>query len=116
MAGGELEEDLKIVLRAGFVTLFVPTVLATVADGVFPALDVYRDGFHEPLAHSRTVTGVYIDMLAPQALWTMVGVAIAHDGGTAVSAGKVFGISYKSGRHRASIANKKTGCLRNPFL
>ena len=99
MAGGELKKDLKIVLRTGFVTLFVPTVLTAVKNGVLPALDVYRDRLHEPLAHGCAVTGVYVDVLAPQALRAVVGVAIAHDGGTAVSAGEVFGISYKSGRH-----------------
>lgn len=46
--------------------------------------------FHEPTTVRRPITGVHVNVLTPEALRTVVGVARADDGGATVFADKVF--------------------------
>ena len=54
------------------------------------------DWFHATLAEGRAVSGVFIDMLAPQALRTMIGIAAPHYTYAAFLTRKIFDSSDKT--------------------
>ena len=49
---------------------------ATMGDDIFLAFSLNGDGFHKTSTNFSAIAGVYIDMLAPKTLRTVVGVAI----------------------------------------
>ncbi len=54
-----------------------------------------RYGFHHALTKCGSVAGVDIDVSAPEAFWTVVGVAVARDGGTTLYAGEIFNVALE---------------------
>lgn len=63
-------------------------------------IGIARDGdryrLHQRLTQLRSITRLFIDVLTPQALGTVIGVAIAHHRFRAVPTGKIFFVPYKS--------------------
>lgn len=57
---------------------------------IFSLLEFYPDWFHQPLAYCLAVTGIYIDMLAPKAFRTVVGIAASMYKGTAIFTNEIF--------------------------
>ena len=53
------------------------------------------DRFHQTSTGGGSVAGVYIDVSAPEAFWTVVGVAVSFDGNTTMGAGKVFNVALE---------------------
>ena len=58
------------------------------------------DRFHHAVTGCRTVAGVDIDVSAPEAFWTVVGVAVSCDRDATISAGEIFNVASKSLAHR----------------
>ena len=62
------------------------------------------DRFHRTVTGCRAVSGVDIDVSAPEASWAVVGVAIAFDSGAAVRAGEIFNVALESFIHGLVLA------------
>ena len=58
------------------------------------------DGFHHTPTGGSAVSGIHIDVLTPEAFWTVVGIAISCDSSTTVSTGKIFNVASESFTHR----------------
>ena len=54
---------------------------------------VYR--FHQAQTVRGSVTGVHIDMLTPEAFWTVIGVAVTLDGSPTLCTGEVFNVTLE---------------------
>ena len=53
------------------------------------------DRAHHPLTLSQSVAGSNVDMLAPEALWAVIGIPCADHGSAAVCTGKIFDRALK---------------------
>ena len=51
--------------------------------------------FHHALTERGSVAGVDIDVSAPEAFWTVIGVAVARDGGATMCAGEIFNVALE---------------------
>ena len=51
--------------------------------------------FHHALTERGSVAGVDIDVLAPEAFWTVIGVAISLDSSTTLFAGEIFNVALE---------------------
>ena len=51
-----------------------------VNDDGFVAFLLRANGFHQPAAVRRPIAGIYVHMLAPQAVRAVVGVSVAGNG------------------------------------
>ena len=60
--------------------------------------------FHHALTERGSVARVNINMLAPEALRTVVGVAVSTDGGTTMRASKVFNVALEFFVHWLALA------------
>ena len=58
---------------------------------------VYR--FHQAVTGRRAVPWVHVNVLTPKAFWTVIGVAVALDGGTTLRAGEIFNVALESFVH-----------------
>ena len=56
--------------------------------------------FHQAATGRGSVAGVHINVSAPEALWTVIGVTATLDGGTTLRAGKVFNVALEFFVHR----------------
>ena len=68
------------------------------------------DGFHHTVTRGSAVSGVHIDVLTPEAFWTVVGIAVSCDSSTTVSTGKIFNVASKSFAHWDAPAPIFRGC------
>ncbi len=70
-------------------------------NGVFPALEFHIHWLHEPLAPLLAIAGIYVNMLAPDALRAVIGIAASAHKETAPFAGEVFfgALEFPRGRH-----------------
>ena len=53
------------------------------------------DWLHQAATGCRSVAGIHIDVSAPEALWTVIGVAVSLDGNTTVHAGEIFNVALE---------------------
>lgn len=51
--------------------------------------------FHQAATGRGAVAGVHINMLTPEALWAVIGVAITLDRGTTLRAGEIFNVALE---------------------
>ena len=58
------------------------------------------DRFHHAVAGCGAVAGININMSAPEAFWTVIGIAVSCDGSTAMYTDKIFNVALKSFAHR----------------
>ena len=58
---------------------------------------VYR--FHQTVTGRRAVAGVHVNVSAPEAFWTVIGVAIPLDSGTTMRANEIFNVALESFIH-----------------
>ena len=56
--------------------------------------------FHQPTTRRGSVTGVHVNVLAPETFWTVIGVTVSLDGDTAMCAGEIFNVALKFFVHR----------------
>lgn len=56
--------------------------------------------FHQAETGRGSVAGVHVNMPAPEAFRTVIGIAVPLDGGTTLHAGKVFNVALKFFVHR----------------
>ena len=54
---------------------------------------VYR--FHQAVTGRGAVAGIHINVLAPEAFWTVIGVAVTLDGSTTMRAGEIFNVALE---------------------
>ena len=54
-----------------------------------------RYRFHHALTERGSVAGVDIDVSTPEALWTVIGVAVSLDGSTTMCAGEIFDVAFE---------------------
>jgi len=54
---------------------------------------VYR--FHQAVTGRGSVPGIHVNVLAPEAFWTVIGIAVPLDGGATVSADEIFDVTLK---------------------
>ena len=54
-----------------------------------------RYRFHHALTARGSVAGVDINVSAPEAFWTVIGVAISRDGGTTLFTGEIFNVALE---------------------
>ena len=57
------------------------------------------DRFHQAATGCRTIAGVHIDVLTPEAFGTVIGVTISFDGGATVCTGEIFNVALESFVH-----------------
>ena len=57
------------------------------------------DRCHHAVAGCGAVAGFHIDMSAPEAFWTMIGIAISCDSRATVRTGKIFNVALESFAH-----------------
>ena len=57
------------------------------------------DWFHQATTERSAVSGINIDVLAPEAFWTVVGVAVSFDSRATMRAGEIFNVALKSFIH-----------------
>lgn len=57
----------------------------------------YRKAYrlHQAVTGRRSVAGIHVNVLAPEAFWTVIGVAVSLDGGTTLRAGKIFNVALE---------------------
>jgi hypothetical protein len=60
------------------------------------------DRFHQAATGCGAVARVDIDVSAPEAFWTVVGVAISFDSGATVCTGEIFNVALESFVHCGS--------------
>ena len=58
---------------------------------------VYR--FHQAVTGRGSVPGIHVNVLAPEALWTVIGVAVPLDGGTTMRTDEIFNVALESFVH-----------------
>ena len=51
--------------------------------------------FHHALTERGSVAGVDIDVSAPEAFWTVIGVTVSVDGDTALRTGEIFDVALE---------------------
>lgn len=51
--------------------------------------------FHQAETGRRSVAGVHVNMPAPEALRTVIGIAVPLDSGTTLHADKIFNVALK---------------------
>ena len=59
---------------------------------------VYR--FHQTVTGRRAVAGVHVNVSAPEAFWTVIGVAVPLDSGTTMRANEIFNVALEFFVHR----------------
>ncbi len=52
-------------------------------------------GFHHALTERSSVAGVDINVSAPEAFWTVIGVAVSLDSSTTMRAGEIFNVALE---------------------
>ena len=57
------------------------------------------DGFHQAVTGCGAIAGVHIDMSAPEAFGTVVGVAVSFDSDATVCADEIFNVALESFVH-----------------
>ena len=57
------------------------------------------DGFHQAVTGCGAIAGVHIDMSAPEAFGTVVGVAVSFDSDATVRADEIFNVALESFVH-----------------
>ena len=64
------------------------------------------DRFHHAETGCSAVAGIDIDVSAPEAFWTVVGIAVSFYGGTTVRADEIFIIALESFAHSSARVMK----------
>ena len=54
---------------------------------------VYR--FHQAATGRRAIAGVHVNVLTPEAFWTVIGVAVPLDSGTTLRADEIFNVALE---------------------
>lgn len=58
------------------------------------------DRFHHAATGCSTVSGIDIDVSAPEAFWAVVGITVSCDGSTTISTDEIFDVALESFAHR----------------
>ena len=69
-------------------------------EDIITVFDSKSGRLHQPPAGCRSIPGVHIHVLAPETLWTVVGVAVPFNGGATISTDEIFDITAKFFVHR----------------
>ncbi len=67
-----------IIRFRSYIILGVPTSLASMLEDIFVTLHTFQAGLHEPVAIRCSVARIFIDVLGPQAIGTVIGVSITY--------------------------------------
>ena len=51
--------------------------------------------FHQAVTGRGSVAGIHVNVLAPEAFWTVIGIAVPLDGGATLCAGEIFNVALK---------------------
>jgi hypothetical protein len=93
-------QNIEIIMRGGLVAFFQTAARAAVDDAINATFDLHPDRFHQTLTGGIAVTGVDVDMLAPQAVRAVIGITAAGDLLTAVFAHKIFNSTLEFSTHK----------------
>lgn len=90
------EHRVAIIIRAYGIAAFCPA-RRTLVDDTFPALLMLDpDGFHHAVTGLFAVTGIDVDVLAPEAYWAVVRVPCAYNGRAALVAGEILDVALEA--------------------
>jgi hypothetical protein len=92
----EHEEGFSIIPFLKFIPSFMPTLLTSLHEHLLPFFCFNINWLHETTTRGKTIARVYINMLAPQTLWTMVGIPTTRHSRITVLTGKVFDMPLKA--------------------
>ena len=67
-------------------------------------LGEYLDGLHQATTTRSTVTGIHINVLTPEAVRAVIGVAVAHYVCTTIFTHEIFSVSSKRCAHVCIVA------------
>ena len=95
-ASRNLGKRLVIIQGGSFIASRDATFLAGVYDRIVGTRPLDGRRLHHAAAIFRAVTRGNIHMLAPEALWTMVGIAIAFNKNSTILTSKIFFCTNKS--------------------
>ena len=56
--------------------------------------------FHQAVTGRGSVAGIHVNVLAPEAFWTVIGIAVPLDGGATLCAGEIFNVALEFFLHR----------------
>ena len=62
------------------------------------------DRFHHALTKCSSIAGVDIDVSAPEAFWTMIGITVSYDLSATMCAGKIFNVALEFFLHSLAPA------------
>lgn len=51
--------------------------------------------FHQTETGCGSVPGIHVNVLTPEAFWTVIGVAVPLDGGTTLCAGEILNVALE---------------------
>lgn len=88
--GRKFEKRLKVIFRACGDGACLAALFARLNDGVLPSLNRDGERLHKALTALSPVARINVYMLAPEAVWAVVGISIPHHVLSAVFAGKIF--------------------------
>jgi hypothetical protein len=89
------------------------TLLALMRNDKLPFFHYNRHWFHQSPAFRQPITGINVYVFAPQALGTVIGIAIANNLRATLFALKILFISFKSCCHYLS---NRCHSVFTPFL
>lgn len=102
MLGGDLYEHIKIIFLHCPIRPLKPAETALVYNSVFFIFHFHSCRFHHSATcfQCRPVARVHIHMPRPQALRTMIRIAISYHFKPALPAGKIFDGAFELGGHK----------------
>ena len=89
------KNSLKVVIFRCFVFFLYTTRYAAVGKNIIAVFYSKAYRFHQAATGRGSVTGIHINMPAPQAFWTVIGVAVSSDRGTTMLANEVFNVTLE---------------------
>jgi hypothetical protein len=95
----DFEQQAKIIFRRGTVAFDVTTDHTAMHQDTLTAFLFRAYRLHQAATVRCTITGVHIDVFAPQTGGAVIGIAVPHHGLPAVFAGEVFGSTLKFSAH-----------------
>ena len=103
--GHDVKQFIEVILLLHFILTYLPTELTAMENPLYSLLFLQSDWLHQATASFRPITRKDIDVLAPQTLGAMIGIAIPFGQVTTLFALKIFYVSLKhfARSHDASL-------------
>ena len=98
----------KLILRTGPVAFLMAARDAAVHDLKLSFDHLCLNRLHKSAAGSGPIARVNVDVAAPQASRTVVGIAIAFDVSPAVPTREIFDVTFENFRHRCAGYGNRT--------